>query len=87
MNQRIQHIQHILEEARKLSPEERQDLRELMDMEFADDASEGTPEEIEAAWMEEVARRIEKAERGEGQSIPFDVVMAKRQAEIDRARR
>lgn len=69
MNQRIQHI---LEETRKLSPEERQDLRDLMDMEFADDASEGTPEEIEAAWMEEVARRIDKAERGETTFVDFD---------------
>ncbi len=80
-------IRHILEEARKLSPEERQDLRELMDFEFADDASDGTPDEIEAAWVDEVAKRIEKAERGEGRSIPAELVMAGLRAKIDRVGR
>ena len=63
MNKRVTAI---VEEARKLTHEERLDLLELLHIEFSDDeASEGTPEEIEAAWVEEVERRVAKAERGE----------------------
>lgn len=76
MNQRIRQI---IEEARKLSPEERMDLIDQLEAEFG---SEGTPEEIEAAWMEEVGRRIERAERGEGTTYDFDEVMAELRAKL-----
>lgn len=78
MNQRIRHI---IEEARKLSPEERADLMQQLDAEFG---SEGTPEEIAAAWDEEIARRIARAERGEGTYHDFDAVMAELRAKISR---
>jgi len=81
MNKRVTAI---IEEARKLAPEERQDLLELLQIEFAGDDEEGTPAEIEAAWLEEVERRIEKAERGETTAVDFDVVMARAKALIRR---
>ena len=75
MNKRVTAL---VEEARKLSHEERLDLLELLKVEFAEDtAAEGTPEEIEAAWIEECQRRIERHERGETQSVSFDEVFAR----------
>jgi hypothetical protein len=55
----------IVEEARKLAPAEREELFARLQVEFDDDLADGTPEEIEAAWVEEVERRIGRAERGE----------------------
>ena len=73
MNKRVTAI---VEEARKLTHEERLDLLELLHIEFSDDAaSEGTPKEIEAAWVEEVERRIEMRERGETVSVDHDEIM------------
>jgi putative addiction module component (TIGR02574 family) len=74
MNKRVTAI---IEEARKLTPEERLDLLDLLHVEFADDeAAAGTPEEIEAAWLEEVERRVERHDRGETTSIGSDELFA-----------
>jgi len=81
MNQRIRHI---IDEARKLSTGERQDLLDLLNAEFGEDAAVGTPEEIAAAWDEEVARRIERVERGEGKLYDFDEVMAELRVQLQR---
>ena len=82
MNKRVTAI---VEEARKLTHEERLDLLELLHIEFSDDeASEGTPEEIEAAWVEEVERRVAKAERGETTLVDFDEVIQRARASIRR---
>ncbi len=68
----------IIEEARKLTHEERLDLLDQLRIELsADDADEGTREEIEAAWLEEVERRMETARRGETTSIGHDEMMQK----------
>jgi putative addiction module component (TIGR02574 family) len=69
MNKRVTSI---IEEARKLSPEEREELFLRLREEFDD--SDGTPEEIEAAWAEELDRRIDKAERGEATFVPAEEV-------------
>ncbi|MDX2288856.1 MAG: addiction module protein [Hyphomicrobiaceae bacterium] len=79
MNQRVKAI---VEEARKLSSDERADLVERLQQEFAADISDGTPEEIEAAWAAEVERRIAAAERGETVSIPAEEVMAELRARL-----
>lgn len=71
MNKRVTSI---IEEARKLSPEEREVLLLRLRVEFEDEGRDGTPEEIEAAWMEEVGRRIDKAERGETTFVPAEEV-------------
>ena len=75
MNKRVTAI---VEEARKLTHQERLDLLDLLHIEFAGDgAAEGTPEEIEAAWVEEVERRIERHERGETTSAMHEEVFAR----------
>jgi lipoate-protein ligase A len=79
MNERVRMI---VEEARKLSPEERREMFDWLDVEFAGERSDGTPEEIEAAWMEEVERRAAKAERGETTPIDFDEAIAKARQRI-----
>jgi putative addiction module component (TIGR02574 family) len=71
MNDRIRNL---VEEARKLTPEERLELVGLLEADLAD---EGTPEEIEAAWVEEVERRIAAAERGEATFVDADEVLAR----------
>jgi hypothetical protein len=68
----------IIEEARKLTHEERLDLLDQLRIELStDDADEGTREEIKAAWLEEVERRMEKARRGDATSIGHDEMMQK----------
>jgi putative addiction module component (TIGR02574 family) len=74
MNDRVRAI---IEEARKLSPQERVELVDLLEAEFAGEESEGTPEEIEAAWREEVERRVAAAERGETTFVDAEEVLAR----------
>ena len=73
MNDRIRAI---IEQARKLTPDERRQMFDLLDAEFASEASDGTPEEVEAAWLDEVKRRIARSERGETTFVDLDEVMA-----------
>lgn len=73
MNKRVTSI---IEEARKLSPAEREELLMRLHDEFDTGADEGTPEEIEAAWIEEAERRVEKAERGEATFVSAEDVLA-----------
>jgi hypothetical protein len=79
MNDRVRAI---IEEARKLTPEERVELLDLLDAAFAEDEGDGTPQEIEAAWLDEVERRAVRAERGETKSIDFDEAMARARRRI-----
>jgi hypothetical protein len=69
-------VRAIVEQARKLTLEERLELFDLLEAEFPG-GSEGTPEEIEAAWLEEVERRIAvEAERGEAVFFDAEEVFA-----------
>ena len=62
MNQRVKTL---VELARALTPEERLELLgEISLVIDADEASDATPEEIEAAWVEEVDGRISDNESG-----------------------
>ena len=70
------HVTSIFEEARKLTPQEREELLARLRHEFEDEGADGTPEEIEAAWMEEVERRIAAFERGETTCISHEEGMA-----------
>ena len=74
MNDRIRTI---VEEARKLTPDERREMFDLLEIEFAGEHSDGTPEEVEAAWLEEVERRVAKAERGETTFVDAEEVIAR----------
>jgi Putative addiction module component len=78
MNDRVRAI---VEEARKLTAEERLELFDLLEVEFPG-GSDGTPEEVEAAWLDEVERRAAGAERGETKSIDFDEAMARARRRI-----
>lgn len=56
MNDRMRAI---VEEARKLAPEERRELFDLLEAEFAVDEGDRSPEVIEAAWLEEVEQSMQ----------------------------
>ena len=71
-------VETLVEEARKLSPEEQDELlRLLVFARDADKPADGTPAEIEAAWAEEIERRIAAVERGESKLIPYEEVMSR----------
>jgi putative addiction module component (TIGR02574 family) len=53
--------ERVLDDALKLSREQRQELITLL----ADTLEEGSPEEIEAAWIEEAKRRLAATRSGE----------------------
>lgn len=74
MNDRMRAI---VEEARKLAPEERRELFDLLEAEFAVDEGDRSPEVIEAAWLGEVEQRIATAERGETTFVDADEVLAR----------
>ena len=79
MNERVRMI---VEEARKLSPEERREMFDWLDVEFAAERSDGTPEEIEAAWMKEVERRAALADRGETTPVSLEAAMERARRRI-----
>ena len=74
MNDRVRTL---LDEARKLTPNERRELFDLLEVEFASDQDDGTEEEVLAAWLDEVERRIERSEREGTTLIDFDEAMDK----------
>jgi hypothetical protein len=78
MNDRVRTI---LDQARQLTAKERQELLDLFEVVFASDR-EGTPEEVEAAWLDEVERRIEAAERDGTTFIDFDEAMRRARERI-----
>jgi putative addiction module component (TIGR02574 family) len=65
-----QKSQVVLEEALKLSPDERAEVAEqlIASLEEAPDI------DVEQAWQEEVQRRIQQIERGEVKTIPWEEV-------------
>jgi hypothetical protein len=58
-------VDDIVEKARLLTPEERLELFDRLEAIFAGDHGDGTPVEIENAWLDEAERRIAAFERGE----------------------
>jgi putative addiction module component (TIGR02574 family) len=58
----------------KLSPEERADLAEMLWL------SVDSAEEVEAAWDEEIARRIRQIDAGEVECVPWETAMAELRA-------
>ncbi len=72
----------IAEEARKLTPQERLELFDRLEVAFDSDEGDGTPDEVEAAWLKEIEQRIARAERGETTSVDFDQAMAKARQRI-----
>jgi putative addiction module component len=79
MNERVRAI---VEEARKLTAEERLELFDLLEATFVGDEGDGTSEEVEAAWLEEVEKRIARVERGESVLVDYEEVMARARRRI-----
>lgn len=63
--------QQVLQTALALPPHEREELAEMLLLSL----DEPSPPEVEAAWGEEIKRRIEAIDRGEVTLIPADQVM------------
>lgn len=57
--------ERVLDAALKLPPREREQLVEALDQSL----SEGTLEEIESAWVEEVRRRVAQIDSGEARPV------------------
>lgn len=72
-------IDHIVDETRKW-PEE--DAAELVDRSYRIKYGD-IPQPIEAAWHEEIHRRIADLESGRVQGIPLEKTLAKARAIID----
>ena len=68
--------EEISAEAMQLSAEQRAGLAEKLRM------SVDTPEAVAAAWDEEIDRRIAQLDRGEVETVPFEVVMAELRAKL-----
>lgn len=66
-------VQQLVSEARKLSPEERTELVDLLWSEAVD----GPDPEVDEAWKHETRRRIAEIESGQIEGIPAEVVSAK----------
>jgi putative addiction module component (TIGR02574 family) len=67
-------IEKIRAQAMKLSPVERADLAEMLWL------SVDSAEEVEAAWDEEIARRIRQIDAGEVECVPWETVVAELRA-------
>jgi putative addiction module component (TIGR02574 family) len=61
-------------EAMKLSPQERADLADRLWH------SVHSAEEVEAAWAEEIARRVRQVDAGEVTCVPWEEVMTELRA-------
>lgn len=75
----------VANKAKQLSVQERARLIEEL-IRSLDGEPEGTPEEIAAAWDEEIARRIDDMEAGRGEWVSHEQVMAETRAIIRAAR-
>lgn len=79
MNDRVRAI---VEEARKLTPQERLELFDLLEATFVGDEGDGTPEEVEAAWLKVVQERVARADRGEAVFVDYEEAMARARQRI-----
>ena len=70
-------VEKILEEALKLDPKD----RALVVAELSRADSGATPEEVESAWREEIARRLRSIEDGTGEMLDGHEVSRRIRAE------
>jgi putative addiction module component (TIGR02574 family) len=68
--------QAVLEQAKRLTPEERIELARELLASVDEDEENGTPEEIEAAWDDEIRRRDEQVLAGGGGAHDSEDVLA-----------
>jgi putative addiction module component (TIGR02574 family) len=65
------HAEQILQSALSLPPDDRVEIAESL----IQSLDEERAAEIEAAWAEEIKRRLESIDKGQAQFIPADEVM------------
>lgn len=75
------HMKQVIEQALALSPEEREEIIERLS-ESLESPVEG---DVEAAWADELRRRMDEVERGEVEMIPWSDVRRELMDIIDRA--
>ena len=71
--------QRLLDQALKLSAEERATLARSLLSSLSEEVSEA---EADRAWGEEIRRRLERIEAGEVQTVPWEEVRGRLQAEF-----
>ncbi|HSY91757.1 MAG TPA: addiction module protein [Candidatus Binatus sp.] len=75
-------IEELLKKAMALTPQARADLASSL----IDSLDQTVDEDVEAAWQEEIARRVEELESGKVKTIPWTEVRRRGQ-ELLRAKR
>lgn len=72
-------VKKLFEEARKLPPEERADLVDMLIVDEAKNQSPGVEmnPEIKRAWAEEAERRLEAYEKGEAKAMDGEEILRK----------
>ncbi|MBU1210393.1 MAG: hypothetical protein KJ587_03850 [Alphaproteobacteria bacterium] len=81
MNERVKAI---LDDARRLTTAERQELFELLEIEFDREAADASAGEIAAAWMREIELRSERADSRSEVFTPAESVLARMQNRLAR---
>ena len=78
-------LEQVTEEVRELSRPDREQLlaRLIRDLEPVENLSAA---EIESAWDNEIARRLEEVDSGKVKAVPAEEVFARIQAKLDEAR-
>jgi len=78
-------LEQVTEEVRELSRPDREQLlaRLIRDLEPVENLSAA---EIESAWDNEIARRLEEIDSGKVRAVPAEEVFARIQAKLDEAR-
>ncbi|MDH3655526.1 MAG: addiction module protein [Myxococcales bacterium] len=72
-------VEKVLEEALKLDPKD----RALIVAELSHPDANATPEEVEAAWREEIARRLRSIEDGTAELVDGHEVSQRIRAEYE----
>jgi len=78
-------LEQVAEEISELSPQDRKELlaRLIRELEPEENLSAA---EIEAAWDQEISRRLEEIDSGKVKLIPAEEVFARIQGRLDEAR-
>ena len=76
------HVHAVLEQAKRLTPEERLEVARELLASIDEDEESGTPEEIEAAWDDEIQRRDEQVLAGGGGAHDAEDVLAEAERSI-----
>jgi putative addiction module component (TIGR02574 family) len=79
-------VSTVVAEAMQLDRQERADLARRL-IASLDDEVDGADEDVEAAWLAEVERRAQAAERGTAQFEPWEVVRERIAARLRDVRR